>query len=153
MRAKLKSLVALLVTVIVSGCSDPWNEKSVSHGVDKGTRFEVLDDSFLYCYLGDQFSLLPPDHFKFTPEEFRADPSIGVIDRDQKIGVTGVIPSGSEIEFIRIARKSDWNTGSYFVQYARFVDDTIFDKEVSIGNMLDGDYSVDQFSAHLKRIK
>ena len=153
MRPKPKSLAALLMAILVLGCTNPWADKSLSHGVDRGTKFEVLHDSFLYCYLGDQLSLVPPDDFGFSPEEFAADPSLGIIDREHNIYVAKVIPAGSQIRFERIVRKSDWNTGGYYVQYARFLDPKIFDKEISIGRMLDGDYSVDSSSEHLRRIE
>jgi hypothetical protein len=153
MHLNSKSFALLLMVTLALGCTNPWTDKSVSHGVKQGTKFEVLHDSFLYCYLGDEFSLVPPDDFDFTPEEFAADPSRGVVDLEHKIYVAKVIPAGSVIRFERIARESDWNTGGYYVQYASFLDPKIFGKEIFIGKMLDGDYSLDSSSKHLRRIE
>jgi hypothetical protein len=153
MHPKPKSFAVILMVILTLGCTNPWADKSLSHGVDKGTVFELRHDSFLYCYLGDEFSLVPPDTFDFTTKEFASDPSLGVIDREHKIYVVKVIPAGSQIRFERISHKSDWITSGYYVQYASFLDTKIFDEKVSIGNMLDGDYRVTLSSKYLRRIE
>lgn len=139
---KTNTLTAFLLLAIslMSGCSsNHWGIREADLGYDKNTKFEIKDDAYLYCYLGERLSILPHDyHFKFTMDEFKKDPSVGVINAESEIYVAGIVSAGTTIVFNKIKYKWDlWANESYYLQYATSDAPTLKGKELSIGHMLD----------------
>lgn len=118
---------------------NPWKDETITFGHQKGSVLVLKSDAFLYRYL-NSYSLLPAESFDFTVEEFSADHSIGIIDQECNIYVAKVISAGTEIEFHKIKWKNDWNTTGYYLQYARFIDETLLDEEFCIWKMFEGPY-------------
>ena len=130
----------LVTTSLICGCSsNHWGIRGADLGYDKNTKFEINDDAYLYCYLGEEFSILPHDyHFRFSMDEFKKDASVGIIDADRQTYVVGIVPEGTIIVFDKIEYKYEfWANDSYYLQYATSDAPMLKGKELSVWHMLD----------------
>ena len=111
----------------------PWANDNITRGFAKGTRFEILKDSFLYRYY-DEYSLVPESYTSFSIEDFQMNPDLGS-NPDSTAKYEKVIPKGAIIRFTKIRFKNDYLIGDFGVPLAVFEDESIFDEEVAIPRM------------------
>ncbi len=135
--AILFMVLTIIVTIYIIDDHIKWSDPDVTHGFNKGDVFQLKKDLFLYCYMEDHYTILDPVGFDFSIEEFKEDPSVGVVDAEYKIYVSKIIPKGTKVIFTDIERSYHWNGGNFdYLQRGKFLDKAIFSKQVGIHRII-----------------
>jgi len=100
----------LIAIVVLSGCTNSWEVAYQIYGVNQNTVLELTKDLYLYCYCGE-YQLSWPEAAQFSMEDFKKDPSIGVVDQAFNIAFISIVPKGTKVKVTNVQRPYDWNGG------------------------------------------
>lgn len=105
---KMVFRMAFVLALLASGGCDEQDDRDLKKAV-----FELTQDVYLYCYCGKYHLVEPPRFAEFTMEQFKRDPSVGVIDKESNIAYIAIVPKGTRVQYTGTGKYFHWANGCW----------------------------------------